>query len=203
MVLCILIVQLVVVLVLVPNDFVRTAIVKESEYVQRSLGTKSQQWIKEKAVTWYQHSIIDSGAYEAIYNHLIPTKEQAKKSKGMENMGAWWFKWVSERLAAIATLIYQFYTRLALLLMWLPYMCILLIPALYDGAMTRKIKLTNFDYASPVLHRYSMRGTWIIFTGMIVLFLTPIAIDPIYIPLALMVSCVLIGLAVGNLQKRI
>lgn len=196
-------VQLVVVLVLVPNEFVKDAIIKEANYVQRSLGTKSQEWIKGKAVTWYQHSIIDSGAYESVYNHLIPSQEQAQNSKGMENMGVWWFKWVSERLEAIATLIYQFYTRLALLLMWLPYMLVLLLPAIYDGTMTRKIKLTNFDYASPVLHRYSMRATWIILTGIAVLFLAPIAIDPIYIPVALMVSCVLIGLAVGNLQKRI
>lgn len=203
MVLCILMVQLVVVLVLIPNEFVEKAIIKEAGYVQRSLGKQSQEWIREKAGRWYQHSIIDSGAYESVYQHLIPTKEQAQKSKGMENMGTWWFNWVSGRLAALATLIYQLYTRVALLVMWLPYMCILLIPAIYDGTMTRKIKLTNFDYASPVLHRYSMRGTWVILTGMAVLFLSPIAIDPIYIPLALMSVCVLIGFVVGNLQKRI
>lgn len=203
MVLCILMIQLVVVLTLVPNDVTQRAIVKESEYVKRSLGTQSQQWIRSKATDWYQKSLIDSGAYESVYNHLIPSQEQIKKSKGIENMGAWWFRWVETRLEAIATLIYQFYTRLALLLMWLPYMLFLLVPALFDGAMTRKIKLTNFDYSSPVLHRYSIRGTWIIMTGMAVLFLAPIAIDPIYIPIALMGSCVLIGLAIGNLQKRI
>lgn len=203
MVLWLVMIQLAVLLVLVPSDLTQQAIEKETQYVQRSLGPHSQKWINDKATNWYQTSLIDSGVYESVYNHLIPTQAQKDASRGMEKMGGLWFDWVEGRLEAFGVLIYQFYTRLALLLMWLPYMLVLLIPALYDGAMTRKVKLTNFDYASPILHRYSVRGVWAIATGMSVLFLAPIAIDPIYIPVALMVSCVLMGLAVGNLQKRI
>lgn len=203
MVLWLVMIQLAVLLVLIPSDLTQRAIEKETQYVQRSLGLHSQKWINDKAANWYQTSLIDSGVYESVYNHLIPTQAQKDASRGMEKMGGLWFDWVEGRLEAFGVIIYQFYTRLALLLMWLPYMLVLLIPALYDGAMTRKVKLTNFDYASPVVHRYSIRSVWVIATGMSVLFLAPIAIDPIYIPVALMVSCVLMGLAVGNLQKRI
>lgn len=203
MLLWLIMIQLTVLLVLVPSELTQRAVEKEAEYVQRSLGIHSQKWIKDKATNWYQTSLIDSGVYKSVYSHLIPTQEQKDASRGMEKMGGLWFDWVEGRLEAFGIIIYQFYTRLALLLMWLPYMLVLLIPALYDGAMTRRVKLTNFDYASPIVHRYSVRSVGVIVSGMSVLFLAPIAIDPIYIPVALMVSCVLLGLAVGNLQKRI
>jgi hypothetical protein len=121
----------------------------------------------------------------------------------MEQMGKAWFGWVEGRIKALAKLIYQFCMRLALLASWAPYMLILLLPALYDGLMTWKIKRTNFDYASPVIHRYSMRGTGLLLTGLFIAFFAPFALDPVIIPVTIMVCCVLIGLMVGNFQKRV
>ncbi|CEE92455.1 membrane hypothetical protein [Xenorhabdus nematophila str. Anatoliense] len=60
-----------------------------------------------------------------------------------------------------------------------------------------------FDYASPVLHRYSVRGTMYLMAGLFIVFFVPIALDPVVIPLTMMTCCVLVGLTFGNLQKRV
>lgn len=195
--------EIVVVLLLVPGEFTQRAISKEADYIERSLGVQSLRWVTGTADRWYDRWIVRSGAYEAIHNHLIPTDKERERSRGLQKAGSSWFKWVQGRIDALANVAYQLCMRLALLLLWAPYMLLLLFPAAYDGKMTRMIRRTNFSYASPVLHRYSVRGLVFVFGALLTLFILPIAIDPMVIPIALMCACVLMGVAIGNLQKRI
>ncbi|MFC6674118.1 DUF4400 domain-containing protein [Marinobacterium aestuariivivens] len=198
-----LVIELVVILLLVPGDWTDKAIEKESRFVESNLGSGARYWIRRKADDWYHLTMIDSGFYEGMYFTLIPTEHERARSRGMQNMGSWWFQWVEGRMEALANVVYQFFTRSALFLLWAPYMLILLAPALYDGAMTWKIKRTNFDYASPVIHRYSIRLTTYLILGLGIAFFAPIALNPVIIPVVMMVCCVLIGLTMGNLQKRV
>ena len=168
-----------------------------------SFGSETLHWINSQADRWYQTAMIDSGFYEGMYHTFIPTEEEKQRSKGMENMGWWWFNWLEGRIKAFAKVVYQFFTRAALLLNWVPYMLILLIPAIHDGMMTWKIKRTNFDYASPIIHRYGARCTGYIVLALAIAFFTPIALNPNIIPMVMMVSCVLIGITLGNMQKRV
>lgn len=195
--------ELVAILLLIPGDLTGRAIERESELVQQSLGREARNWITMKANTWYDASIIESGLYDATYRTLIPSEEEKKRSRGMEHMGGLWFEWVEGRIDAVSKVIYQFYARLALLANWAPYMLLLLLPAAFDGLMTWRIKRTNFDYASPVIHRYAVRGTVAVMIGLTIAFFVPFALNPSIIPLAMMVCCVLLGLALGNLQKRV
>ncbi len=55
-----------------------------------------------------------------MYQTLIPSEEERQKSKGMQDMGKGWFVWVKGRMEAFVNVIYQFYTRLALLAAWAP-----------------------------------------------------------------------------------
>lgn len=199
----ILILELVVILLLVPGEWTERTIEKESQLIEASLGGQTRSWVYGKADTWYQSAMIDTGFYEGMYYTFIPTDEQKKGAKGMEKMGSWWFSWLEGRIKSFADVVYQFMARAALLSVWAPYMLLLLVPAVYDGAMTRNIKRTNFDYASPVLHRYSTRFTGHLLIGMLIAFFAPIALNPVFIPVILMICCVLIGVMVGNLQKRI
>lgn len=197
------VIELGVVLLLVPGDWTYKEINKEAGYIERSLGQQSRNWIHDKARNWYQVSMIDSGAYEGIKRHLIPSEEERAKSRGIEKMGGKFFEWWQGRIDALSTVVYQLYARLALAILWLPYMLVLLIPAIFDGWMTWKIKRTNFAYSSPVIHRYSMRGLFSLGSLLMIAFFVPIALDPVFIPIVLMAACVLVGIAGGNLQKRI
>lgn len=198
-----LVIELAVVFVLVPGDWTNRTIEKESRLIEANLGSEARSWIYGKADQWYQSAMMDSGFYEGIYRTMIPNNDQRANSRGMQGMGSWWFRWVQSRIEAFADIVYQFMSRFALLVMWAPYMLLLLLPALYDGLMTRQIKRTNFDYASPVVHRYSTRLSGGLLIGLVIAFSAPIAMNPVIIPVVMMVCCVLLGLMVGNLQKRI
>lgn len=190
-------------MILVPGDTADRTIITENRLMQKSLGENTTDAIRERADGWHESVVYKSGLYDGTITLLIPTEERRKASKGIETMGKWWFDWATGRVEAVSRVIHQFCIRASLVLTWLPYLLVLLVPALYDGMMTWKIKRTNFMYASPVIHRYSIRG--IVFIGVVsmIAFFMPIAIDPSIIPVILMVACVLLGLSVGNMQKRI
>lgn len=190
-------------MILVPGDTADRTIITENRLMQQSLGEHTTDAIRERADGWHESVVYKSGLYDGTITLLIPTEERRKASKGIETMGKWWFDWTTGRVEAVSRVIHQFCIRASLVLTWLPYLLVLLVPAIYDGMMSWKIKRTNFMYASPVIHRYSIRG--IVFIGVIsmIAFFMPIAIDPSIIPVILMVACVLLGLSIGNMQKRI
>ncbi|WP_075881787.1 DUF4400 domain-containing protein [Vreelandella massiliensis] len=196
-------VQLLLILTLVPGEWTEQVIEKEAVKVQRVLGTETQQWIHDTAQRWYDTSMIESGAYEAMHSHVIPSLEQRTESRGMEDLGTSIFAWAEDRLAAMMRVIYQVYARVAMALLWAPYLLILLVPAIFDGVMRWKIKQTNFDYASPVVSRYGVRGVFLIGQITLIAFLLPLALNPLLIPLGMMLSSVMLGLTIANYQKRL
>ncbi|RCW98321.1 uncharacterized protein DUF4400 [Marinomonas foliarum] len=118
-------------------------------------------------------------------------------------MGQFWFDWIKGRINTLSEVVYQFLARIALLVVWSPYMLILLVPAVYDGLMTWRIKRTNFDYASPIIHSYGIRSIGYLFLAFCVVSFSPFAVSPLVIPVVMMIACILIGFAIGNFQKRV
>lgn len=198
-----LVAELFIILVFVPGHWTERVIQKESTMIENQLGRETVEWIDRTALHWYNRSMWDTGVYRTLHKLLIPTPEERAASRGMEGIGGKIFPWVDDRLAAMMNVVYQVFARAALLLVWAPYMLIMLLPALWDGIMTWKIKRTNFDYASPVWHRYGIRGVFFAFQCLLIAFFAPIALNPIIIPMTMMVMCIMLGLATANLQKRI
>jgi len=195
--------ELLVIVCLVPGAYVEEVIEEEAVLLESRLGATERNWVHSTAKDWFNTTLIDNGAYSAAYHHIIPTEAERKASLGMENMATLWFQYADERLVSMANMYYQFLARLAHLVTWLPYILVLFIPALYDGLVSWKIKRSNFAYTSPLIHSYASRASGWMLGLTIAVFLAPLALDPVFIPIVLMVLCVLIGLFVGNMQKRI
>jgi hypothetical protein len=193
----------IIITVLLPGNWTTRVIEQEAELLAHRLGAEESRWVHDKARNWYNSSLIENGFYSAVHNHLIPTEQQKTRSTGMRKMGSSWFSWVEARVQSAANAYYHVLTRFALFMTWSPYFLILLIPAVFDGLMTWRIKRTNFAYASPLLHRLSGTIIVYVFIGLVALFLAPIVLDPIVIPASIMISCVMAGLLLGNMQKRI
>lgn len=196
------IVEALVVTALVPGDWTKHVIEEESQLLEQRLGPQEHRWVHDRARRWYNTSLIESGVYSAAHNHIIPTQEEIEKSRGMSNLGRAWFIWAEDRLQAIANAYYHILSRFALMLTWAPYFLILLVPAVYDGVITWRIKRTNFSYPSPLIHQYSTIGLFYLFITLVALFLAPVVLDPAIIPAAIMMACVMSGLMIGNFQKR-
>jgi len=191
-----------VVLVFVPGNVTENVIQKEAAMIDASMGVETRNMIHHKAQTWYKSSIIDSGFYEGMYKLFIPTQEEREKGVGMKDFGKKYFVWIENRIDALTTVFYQFFTRVALFTIWMPYMLIILLPAMYDGYMTWKIKCTNFDYVSPVLHQASARGSLLLVIVLVISFFFPLVVPPLLVPVIMILVCILIGIGISNLQKR-
>ncbi len=109
---------------------------------------------------------------------------------------------VEDRLNGLFATIYHLLIRVSLFVVWSPYMALIFAPALFDGWMMRSVKQTNFQYASPVVHRYGVRGVAFVVFAMVFAFTLPIALDPRIIPVALILVAICLGLIVSNMQKK-
>ncbi len=196
-------IELTVLALLAPTHWIDSSLRLEAQRIEQRLGTHTRQWAMQKAQSWFQASVIDSGFYRQLHHLLIPTEQERQRSKGLEDFGRGLFSWLSIRLDALMRILYQFTIRLALLGLWWPYLLLVGIPAIWEGLMIRRIKRTNFDYVSPMLHHYSIRGIALLGIGMLMVFLAPITLEPMLIPAVMIVGCLLAGLALGNIQKRI
>ncbi len=198
----ILCIEVMVVLVFIPGNITENIIKKEAAMIDSTMGVETRNMIHLKAQNWYRASVIDSGFYEEMHHLFIPTQEQRAKGPGMKDFGTKYFVWIENRLEALTTVFYQFFTRLALFSIWMPYMMIMLLPAMYDGYMTWKIKCTNFDYVSPVLHQASARGAILLVFIVLISFFFPFVVPPLLMPILMILMCILIGIGISNLQKR-
>ncbi|MBF8643146.1 DUF4400 domain-containing protein [Pseudomonas luteola] len=196
-------IELLLVTVFIPGDWTERVIREESAMVRSHLGEESQAYVNTKAMNWYKGAVFETGVYPALHRLMIPSDEEAARSRGMERMGDFLFSWMEDRLDALMHMVYQICARLALLSIWLPYMALLLIPAIWDGFMRRRVKQTNYDYASPVWNRYGMLSASVAAQAVLIAFISPIAINPAILPIVMMFVCVMMGVFVGNLQKQI
>jgi len=194
---------IVLILLLVSSDFMDQSLVRERNYVERDLGEESCQYVYDEAADWYKTLFVDSGIYTTLHRTLIPNEDEKQHSRGMETMGSAWFKWIEGRLDASMRVIYMFLTRCVQMLLWIPFIPLVFLPAFYDGLMVRKIKRTNFDYSSPALHSYAVRSSWTMAFFLFLGFFAPVAIAPVVFPIVIFICGSLMGLSVANIQKRV
>ncbi|MGH0003625.1 DUF4400 domain-containing protein [Pseudovibrio ascidiaceicola] len=195
--------QILAIVILIPGNWTHKAVTSELALIESGLGEETANWVQDRASSWYVTAFIDTGIQEEAYRLLIPTAEQKRRSVGLENMGDWWFPLVEDRLNGLFATIYHLLIRVSLFVVWSPYMALIFAPALFDGWMMRSVKQTNFQYASPVVHRYGVRGVAFVVFAMVFAFTLPIALDPRIIPVALILVAICLGLIVSNMQKRI
>jgi hypothetical protein len=87
---------------------------------------------------------------------LIPSEQERQHSLGFENVGRdSLFPFIAERIQVIWDGIFQAMRRFFLMLAWWPFLLSDLMPFVSDGLARRKVKQSNFDYSSPLVHRYS------------------------------------------------
>lgn len=198
-----LILQIAVCVLLVSPTWISRCINQERVLVKQTLGVQASDWIAKEAKQWYTKHFINRGWQQAVWHFFIPTEAERRASIGMENFALPWFNWVTTRLQVLFTMIFQCGYRLAQMKVWGSMIFVLLIPALLDGVLMRRIKKINFDYASPVIQHYSLQALGLLLLSQLIFWLSPIAVSPLITPVIIMICCVLLGLSISHLQKRI
>jgi len=201
----ILILELTAIMVLLPADMARETAREEKKDIIRVMGRESAEEIYSFAKENYEALVIDSGAYNAVYRFFVPTEEQKRASKGMEQLGTreGWFDWVTERIENCCLVFYEFLVRIGTIKVWFPYMLILIVPAIGSGILERKVKQSNFDYSSPLIAKAAFSLMIYGMLAFVMAVFLPVPFSPLMVPLLMMAMCILIGHAIGNIQKRL
>ena len=135
---------------------------------------------------------------------MIPTERERQLSTGFENVGRYdLFPFIQSRLDVLWDTVYQMIKRLIMAWVWLPFLAVTLLPFAIDGLIRRKVSQTNFDYPSPMAHRYSlyiMLGTaYLLLMGLTLPFLVP----PQAIPVGVFIVALALNVLLANTQKRV
>ena len=182
---------------------VETAMKAEHRLVTSALGQTSSDYVYSHAADWYRTIAVDWEMHRMLENMFIPTDEERARSKGLEEFGNYLFKYMHERLEAFWRGLYMLFTRMWVLFLWLPFIPIVVFPAINHGWQIRNIKRTNFDYASPTKHIYAVATIKALLVILLTLIVAPVPMTPLIYPAILMICGILAAVSVANIQKRL
>ena len=98
---------------------------------------------------------------------------------------------------------YQAIYRLLLFSEWMPYLGILILAAVIDGLVERKIRKKNRGYANPVRYRAGIRLLIILFVVPLLYLTLPISVTPLLVPAWIFAAGAVLMLVTANAQHRI
>ena len=167
-------------------------------------GVEKDAEIRVTSQKWFDRLFVRTGIRESIYHYFIPTERERQLSKGFEEVGRYdLFPFIQSRLDVLWDTVYQMIKRLIMARVWLPFLAVTLVPFAIDGLIRRKISQTNFDYPSPMAHRYSL---YLILGALYLLLVSltlPFPIPPQAVPVGVLVAAYAVNVLLANTQKRV
>ena len=202
--------EVAVVLFLVSADYARDGTVKEGAWISEALGDETNREIQRRADAMYEDTVIRWELTEWFYRLFIPSESERDGSRGLETLGELGdlgsgsvFSVAESRWSAFLDMTYWTMRRIALFTIWLPVWLPAFVIAGVCGWLERAVKKTDFGYTSPVLFANSWKALICALLLLLVSFLCPMPMPPSIVPALLGFMTILVGLCLGNVQKRI
>ena len=197
-------IQLLMILVLIPSEWLLKVIDYEDQMLYEQLGTETASYVESKGYAWYDQIFVQTGINDHVASFFYMTDEERARSTGLQDLGQkTWFPWIEGRGEALTFLLVQMFERLSHIWLWVPYSLIIAIPAIWDGYMIWKIKQSSFDYTSPFWHKFAVNLGTAITMGMTIGLFFPAPVPPFILPLMIVfVLPVLLIAMISNMPKR-
>ncbi len=176
----------------------------EDQMLSAYFGIEKDAEIRQTSQKWFDRLFVKTGIRENVYHYFIPTERERQLSKGFEEVGRYdLFPFIQSRLDVLWDTLYQMIKRLIMAWVWLPFLMVTLVPFAIDGLIRRKISQTNFDYPSPMAHRYSLYvilgAVYLLFMGLTL----PFPVPPQSIPVGIFIVAFALNVLLANTQKRV
>jgi hypothetical protein len=189
--------------VFIGEAWVRESLAKENQMNRSMLGPEIAEHANARGDQWFTQHLVETEIIANSFRLFIPTEEQKAKSARIETLGAPIFTWFEGRIRVMWTLVYQSYLRISTALVWFPYVLFIFIPWVIDGLVQRRIKQTNFDYASPLRYAMSIRLVALLLIAFFLMVFAPFPMPTLITPLFFIASSFAIGILVANTLKRV
>jgi hypothetical protein len=198
------VVEVVFVTALVSDDWMRSIQDTEDKMVVEFLGKEKDEEVRKQAQDWFDKIFVKTGAQQSVYHYFIPTEEERAASIGFQDVGRDnLFPYITSRLQTLWDSIYQAIRRFFFVLCWWPFMISAFIPFIIDGLVKRKVKQSNFDYSSPLVHRYSFLFSVGVLYVLMLGLTFPFPVPPQIMPLTWIGMALALNGYLANTQKRI
>jgi hypothetical protein len=189
---------------LVSDAWLRSVQRREEAEVVQFLGKTESAEIRRDADRAFDALFVRTGVQETVRHYFIPTETERQSSIGLEDVGREnLFPFLADRLQVVWDGVAQTLRRFYLVVAWWPFAVATVVPFAWDGLIRRKIKQSNFDYSSPLAHRFSLYA--ILGTGYLLMvgLTLPFAVPPVAIPMALAVVALAANVYLAHTQKRV
>jgi hypothetical protein len=187
----------------IPSDWSRSIAETEAGWLVAAHGPESAKAIQARADGWYQTLFVETGIAPWTYR-LVATGPGVESGQGLEPIGAspaW--TWLKGRLDVIWGAFAQALQRAVMLFSWWPFLAILLMAAVVDGWLRRRIRQYGFIYASPLVHHAAISMLLVLWVGAGLLLFAPIPIPALAVPILCGFSALLVDIGLTNAQKRL
>jgi hypothetical protein len=167
-------------------------------------GVEKESEIRQTAQHWFDQLFVRTGMRESVYRYFIPTERERQMSKGFEDVGRNdLFPFIQSRLDVLWDTVYQMIKRFVMACAWLPFLAVVILPFAIDGLIRRKVSQTNFDYPSPIAHRYSLYvmlgALYLLLMGLTL----PFPVPPQSMPIGIFIVAWAMNTLLANTQKRV
>lgn len=188
----------------VSDEWAREIQAMEDKMLIDYFGAKKDAEIRQTSQHWFDGLFVQTGIRDSVYHYFIPTERERQMSKGFEDVGRnSLFPFIESRLNVLWDTVYQMIKRFIMVCVWLPFLAVAVVPFIIDGMIRRKISQTNFDYPSPMAHRYSLYAIlgalYLVFMGLTL----PFPVPPQSIPVGVFVVIYAMNVLLANTQKRV
>ena len=176
----------------------------EDQMLIAYFGVEKDAEIRQTSQKWFNQLFVRTGIRESVYRYFIPTERERQLSRGFEEVGRHdLFPFIQSRLDVLMDTLYQMIKRFIMAWVWLPFLAVTLVPFAIDGLIRRKVSQTNFDYPSPLVHRYSLYimlgSVYLLFMGLTL----PFPVPPQAIPVGIFIVAFAVNVLLANTQKRV
>ena len=168
----------------------------EQQSYSTLLGDQSSHRVMEQGHFLYQSVVVDTGFQPWL---LSQTQADGEMGEGFRRF----LDFCQSVLINLFQLSVLLFDRLALLLFCLPFWGLILVAAIGDGVLIRKIRYHDFHYSSPLKNLWSRRlCCWL--PGLFVyLLLIPLHFPAWLIPAMALLTSICLGWWTANWQKKV
>ncbi|MEI8573843.1 MULTISPECIES: DUF4400 domain-containing protein [Methylomonas] len=176
----------------------------EDQMLIAYFGIEKEAEIRHTAQVWFDQMFVQTGMRESVYRYFIPTERERQMSKGFEDVGRNdLFPFIQSRLDVLWDTVYQMIKRFVMACAWIPFLAVAILPFAIDGLIRRKVSQTNFDYPSPMAHRYSiyvmLGALYLLLMGLTL----PFPVPPQSLPVGIIIVAWAMNILLANTQKRV
>jgi len=195
--------EFILICLLIPESFVKTQMREEVMDIADKLGQPTAEEVRTKTTDTFDKLFVRSGVYTTIHRMVIPTEAERMRSVGMEDLGQGIFPYVEERLEAMWYSVTQVIMRVFHFMIWLPFLLLIIVPAILDGIYQRKIRISTFRHVSALRHRAGFQGVVTIVFGLFILAMMPFSIPTLLFPVVGVAIAFMVNMSITFTQKRL